>query len=1100
MKRLLSVVLLVGLLAAPGCDSGGDSSSPSGVPEEVVRYNIIGTSLLSQQKWDEAKTEIDKGLALRPDDPVLLVNMAVALLQQADEDGAEVYLRRALEQAPDDPYAHYNMGTIERNRGNLEAAAAHFAAVTETDSEDVSAVYNLASVLMRLRRHDEAESLYRRALELNPTHVSTLYGLGRLLLQTGRDEEGTELISISQEIRARSGVDDAMGTQYGEQGPYAMGVDYPAGGLAAPDPIPVTFEPLDEIGGAPADLPAWAVMPAGENGGAVVVHAADDAIRARRGTDDTVVAPLPADGAVGALAAGNVNEDAAMEIVALVRTGPGEVALATLAATDGGGMGWNETGTSIEVKATDHTAAVLVDRDHDGDLDLFACAGGGGGTTCFLADNDGAGNFAIPATDPRLLMGDPGGRFDLAFSDLDNDRDIDLIAASPTGVRLFLNLRDGTYLDGSEKWGLGSAAAGSGSIAIADLDKDSWMDVVVATAGGPKVFLNHRARFAPAEIQPAAGGDTAGPATVTVLDYDNDGFLDLAGNVDGTLRFFRNLGLRRWEETTSGLTGGSSWAVSPLVAADLDGDGATDVVAAAGSGPVTLGNRGAAANQWVEIVPEGVGDNRYGVGTKIEVMAGALRQKFEVSQPLPIHAGLGHREGVDAVRLLWPGGVIQDELKLASGPQPISQLDRKGTSCPLMYAWRDGRWRFVTDFLGGCAIGYRQGPGKLSVPDTDEYVKIEGGLTEQDGELRLRLNNQLEEVIWFDQAELVVVDHPAGTEVFPDEKLMPGPPWPEFRLFASADIRAIASARDVEGGRDVTALLAERDDRYVEGFPVLPHKGYAEMHTLEIDLGEIPPGSRTILLLDGWIDYADSTSNLSAWQAGADLIPPRLSAADGRGGWTHVTDRMGFPAGLPKTMTVDVSGIFPSADRRLRIATTMCIYWDRARVMVGGEKTPLEIRRIPARTADLRFGGFPEPLTTGRTPLGYDPDRVSMTPPWRTHAGAYTAFGDVRELISTIDDRFVTTRNGDEIDLRFEAPGAVAPGRVRTYLLYADGFGKDMDTNSAASDRVGPIPFHGMPVYPYGPEVRPPHDPLPGARIVTTADDGAVPLSSKLTP
>ena len=103
-------------------------------------------------------------------------------------------------------------------------------------------------------------------------------------------------------------------------------------------------------------------------------------------------------------------------------------------------------------------------------------------------------------------------------------------------------------------------------------------------------------------------------------------------------------------------------------------------------------------------------------------------------------------------------------------------------------------------------------------------------------------------------------------------------------------------------------------------------------------------------------------------------------------------------------------------------------------------------------------------------------------------------------MIARIDDRFVTTRAGDEIELRFDAPAPPREGWTRTYLLYADGFGKDMHPNSAAASRVAPVPFHGMPIYPYTAGTSRPaaddHD--RPARIVLEAGDGAVPLALKV--
>ena len=64
---------------------------------------------------------------------------------------------------------------------------------------------------------------------------------------------------------------------------------------------------------------------------------------------------------------------------------------------------------------------------------------------------------------------------------------------------------------------------------------------------------------------------------------------------------------------------------------------------------------------------------------------------------------------------------------------------------------------------------------------------------------------------------------------------------------------------------------------------------------------------------------------------------------------------------------------------------------------------------------------------------------------------------------------FVITRSGDEIEAFFDVGGLpkLPRGWVRDYLVYVDGFGKDMDINSAAPDYIGPLPFHGMSAYPY---------------------------------
>ena len=1070
-------------------------------PNSVPGLVNLGIAYFNQRDLDRARMTLERAKALAPDDPHVNYNLGLIFKLTGNTEDAAHAFQKVLERDAEDSMTLYYLGTVYASQGRLDEAESTLRRAIELQPGNESAHFSLGNVLIRQGRMEEGRRELETFRSLRESFPAETASAGLQYTELGKYAEAIEASSPPlQQSAPEASVESAL--QWIEATQDA-GLSLP--GLPPPPDWPRTL-PAEEYG---LDFIESRLLPHLGSGLAFRDLDSDgdpDLIFVRggaawvflndRGRFSRVSAGLPEVGKFVGLAVGDLDADDDPDVY-LVGSGPN-----TLFVNDGTGR-FSPAGAGAGVAGGDvSVGASLADVDHDGDLDIYVSnyvdpeAVPDGtlripedllGAPNRLYRNNGNGTFSEIGAE-SLTTGGASRSLGSVFSDLDDDRDIDFVVVNDgQPVQVFSNDRVGTFTERSLEWGIEAAGRFRGADA-ADFDGEGSFDLFLTAEGTALNLLLRgpaRAGFRPDVLSPGlltAGvpGDRFG---TTFLDADNDTDLDLllVVNEPGAVaRFYQSspTGYRRAGVLAA--PGDDSGRGRALAVADVDRDGDLDAVVGTDRGRLLFfRNEGGNSRGWIDVVARGVRSNREGVGTKIEVKAGTARLRREVrsgsgylsQNDLPLHFGLGTEQAADYVRFLWPSGVKQIEMDVEGGRTvSIEELDRKGTSCPILYTWDGERIRFVTDFLGGSAVGYLHAPGVYSYPDTDEYVKLESfPPVPKDGAYQLRWVNQLEEVLEFDKASLVVVDLPAGLEVFPNERLMPGPPYPESRWYPVRDLRSPVEALE-HTGKNVTHLIAERDRLYPAELRLLPFKGYAELHSLTLDLGELEPNQHFVLLLYGWIDYSDSSSNLAAGQAGVTLTTPYLEVGDEEGHFRMAIEHMGFPAGLPKTMLVDLEGIVDPTHRRVRITTSQRIYWDQIQVATVVPGVDLRVTELAPDRAELGFLGYPASVSPdGRAPNLYDYSRISSTEVWDQHEGYYTRYGEVRELVEKVDDRYVITQHGDELALFFAADRlpSLPAGWKRTFLVYADGFGKDMDLNSAYPDTVEPLPFHGMKAYPY---------------------------------
>jgi Tfp pilus assembly protein PilF len=754
------------------------------------------------------------------------------------------------------------------------------------------------------------------------------------------------------------------------------------------------------------------------------------------------------------------------------------------------------------------TDVKAVDLDDDGLLDLVATgytnlckhiAGKGDlfpesypDVTPHLYHNNGDGTFAEITASSGL--GAVRGHFrQVVFADFNNDGYMDLLFLRDDGPpMLFLNQGGNKFVDRTAEAGPALADSNADEAAVSDFNHDGKFDIALFGPNGYSVLLNRdNARFAAVPDLPAikplhemfarhgAVADLDGNSFDDLLVKDQDGNWHALLNYGGRFREapvkFLDLRLPPGGNAGGMLFPPLAWETD-FTASWLTHPGDLALLTTAPNGDLRVFQREGPAPRWIEVNLEGYKSNKPGVGDIIELKAGNFYDKVLARQGSPVRIFTGDLTKLDVVRVTWPNQVVENDVNVPTNQAiDMKEASRLASSCPFLYVWNGKRFVFYTDIMGVSPLGELAPDGTTLRPNPRQLVRLGSSLHAINGNYVFQVTDEMREVDYFDQLRLLAVDHPTAESVYANEIYSATPVPPEMYFVRRK--RFPVSALD-DHGNNVLPLIRYADGRYPTNFRQNRILGLAALHSLTLDLGRFPQSSRVALWLRGWVFWTDSNASRALMtNHHLTMIDPYLQVRNQAGKWVTVVPDIGLPAGTERTMRVDLTGKFPTADHHVRIVTNLCVYWDQ--IFFTTDESPASASfALPLVSANLHYRGFSAVATdpSHRTPDFFDYTRLMKVAPWNPAEGLYTRYGPVGELLANADDRLVTMASGDEMTVAFSAQHLppLRPGWRRDFFLYAVGYAKDGEPNTEFSRTVAPMPVRAMPNYP-----PPPGSPVP---------------------
>ena len=1055
--------LLAALLLLVSC--GKKTAGPG---DEFARLTNVGKNYYEKGEAAKAIEPLTKALALNPTHPEAHLNLANALLRADQPDQAAQHAQEALKLNHNSGAAHYVLGCAQLRLGKPKEAVQALQQAKDIDRTVNAVSFQLGRAYQQLGQFQEALEQFQEVTQFETNHPAAYYNLSQTWMRLGNTDEAQQALAEHQRVHAgKPGqiTDPSLfeKCQYTQiVAPFKLEQPNPKG-------IPISFvEATAQVFGTNASRYRGpiGVVDLKHDGHPSLFLVESNGFRMVFNSNGTFYpAPAAQPAIPGAnyyrTLAGDLNNDRAEDLIVLGDKGSHVFKLTTNGvATD--------IGTFSKLAGLAAVGGALVDLDFTAKLDLIAITAGSNSVK--VLRNLGQPYFSDNTTNSGVPPGLTGAQ-QVLIEDWTNDDLLDVFIAVPGRPPVLLVKERGGPLVTTNLTSDWPAAAG---LAAGDVNNDLRFDVALLSGNAIVVMLNG---LKERHTIPLSG---AVVRQIRLLDYDNDGWLDLVGLGDG-VHIFRNVGAQGFKNVTKELGLGAPESVAFLGAADFDVDGDTDFVLAMASGGLKfLRNNGGNANGQIKLHLLGTKSNASGIGIRVEIAAEGLRLVRRVGE-LPVAIGVGSRTNIDSLTAHWFDVNLNytDVAVNAKSPLALDELVLPTGSCPYLYAWDGKEFRFVTDLLGAAPAGLPISETRLIEADPDEYVWLgdEKRFPPRGSEHVLQITEELREVLYLDAARLVVVDHPAGTEVHTTGKLLPGKPFPPHQIITLHHPRPLLKAEDHRRA-DVTAALRTVDGEMVSPQLRIPQlRGLAERHAVTLDFGALPAERPLVLAITGWLRFGGGMANVAASHHPDLPFPFPVLEAETSDGWTNVDVRVGAPAGKTKRFVVDLTGKLPPGSRRLRLSAALEIHWDQIALWEKRDNSETRITAVAPTKTDLHWRGFCDfKDLPWHQPLTPDYARVRSQANWTITPGGWcTRYGPVDELSAERDNALALINGGDELTLAFgvdKLPPRAATAQ-RDFFLFTSGWDKDADFHCVRGWEVEPIPWHGMDDQNYGREARP---------------------------